>query len=133
LTVTAPRTLRDRRGARALPRAGAWLLRLGLGLAAVQAGAEEPERGLRQVIYDYAVTSYCGLLTAEVEYGFQRELKALSEASALSEAEAKAERIAGWVDADREWSNRGLGGNRAWCREDGIAAAERFLAYAARP
>jgi hypothetical protein len=85
------------------------------------------------VVYDYAVTSYCGLLTAEVEFGFKRELTSLTEQSGLTEAEAKAERIAGWVDADREWSNRGLGGYRAWCNEDGIPAARRFLAFAAQP
>lgn len=95
--------------------------------------ADQGERTLRRAVYDYAVTSYCGLLTAEVEFGFQRELSALTEASGLSEADAKAERIAGWVDADREWSNRGLGGYRAWCREDGLPAARHFLAVAARP
>ena len=110
-----------------------WLAGVLLGLAAAGSLADQGERTLRQAVYDYAVTSYCGLLTAEVEFGFQRELASLTEASGLSEAEAKAERIAGWVDADREWSNRGLGGFRAWCREDGIPAAKRFLAIAARP
>ena len=83
-----------------------------LSFVASESLAEQGERTLRRVVYDYAVTSYCGLLTAEVEFGFKRELAALTEARGLSEAEAKAERIAGWVDADREWSNRGLGGNR---------------------
>lgn len=109
-----------------------WLVGLLLSLTAAQGLAGEGERTLRQVVYDYAVTSYCGLLTAEVEFGFQRELASVTEQSGLSEAAAKAERIAGWVDADREWSNRGLGGNRAWCREDGIPAARRFLAFSAR-
>ncbi len=63
----------------------------------------------------------------------QRELTSLTEQSGLTEAEAKAERIAGWVDADHELSNRGLGGIRAWCKEDGLLAARRFLAFAARP
>ena len=98
-----------------------------------QGFAGDGQRTLRSVVYDYAVTSYCGLLTAEVEFGFKRELASLTEASGLTEAEAKAERIAGWVDADREWSNRGLGGYRTWCREDGIPAAKRFLDVAARP
>jgi len=88
-------------------------------------------RTLRHVVYDYAVTSYCGLLTAEVEFGFQRELAAITEQSGLSSEEAKDLRIAGWVDADREWSNRGLGGFRAWCVEDGLPAARHFLTLAA--
>ncbi len=102
-------------------------------VSAASSGAydAEPARTLRQVVYDYAVTSYCGLLTPEVEFGFKRELAALTEESGLDAEEAKAQRIAGWVDADREWSNRGLGGYRAWCAEDGLPAARRFLRHAA--
>ena len=66
-------------------------------------------------------------------YGGARTRSTLTEASGLTEAEARAERIAGWVEADREWSNRGLGGYRAWCREDGVSAAKRFLDVAAGP
>lgn len=108
----------------------AWLLVLLVSLAPAQGVAGEGERSLRHVVYDYAVTSYCGLLTAEVELGFRRELASVTEQSGLTEQEAKAQRIEGWVDADREWSNRGLGGFRAWCREDGLPAAKRFLAFA---
>ncbi|MEM7222484.1 MAG: hypothetical protein AAF495_05865 [Pseudomonadota bacterium] len=93
-------------------------------------GDDGQTRSLRNVVYDYAVTSYCGLLTPEVEYGFQRELAHLTRCGGLSEEEAKALRIAGWVDADREWSNRGLGGFRPWCREDGDPAAAHFLQIA---
>lgn len=97
------------------------------GAALAPGLADETSRTLRQVVYDYAVTSYCGLLTPEVEFGFQRELATVTEASGLSAEEAKALRIAGWVDADREWSNRGLGGFRAWCEDDGLMAAQRFI------
>ncbi len=83
-------------------------------------------RTLRDVVYDYAVTSYCGLLTAEVERGFRRELVQITARAGLSSEDAKAARIAGWVAADREWSNRGLGGFRAWCKTDGMAAAKHF-------
>ncbi len=114
-------------------RSSPWLIAALLCLAPAGTLADQGERTLRRAVYDYAVTSYCGLLTAEVEFGFQRELTSLTDASGLSEADAKAQRIAGWVDADREWSNRGLGGYRAWCKEDGIPAARRFLAIATRP
>lgn len=100
----------------------------GLLLAAVTAGAEP--RTPRHVVYDYAVTSYCGLLTPEVEFGFQRELAAVTQSQGLSPTEARTLRVAGWVDADREWSNRGLGGFRAWCRDEGLAAARRFATMA---
>jgi len=85
------------------------------------------QRTLRHVVYDLAVTSYCGLLTPEVEFGYHREIAELTARAGLSEEEAKALRIAGWVDADREWSNRGLGGYRAWCESDGVKAAKHFL------
>lgn len=97
-----------------------------LSLGSVAAGAEP--RGLRDIVYDYAVTSYCGLLTPEVELGFRRELARAALRSGADEEEARALRIAGWVDADREWSNRGLGGFRAWCQSEGVGAAEHFLA-----
>ncbi|MFQ6022796.1 MAG: hypothetical protein ACE5NW_08750 [Acidiferrobacterales bacterium] len=78
--------------------------------------------------YDYAVTSHCGLLTAAVEFGFRRELARVTKSLGLSPEEVRAARIAGWVAADREWSNRGLGGFRAWCESDDVAAAKRFRA-----
>ena len=84
-------------------------------------------RTLRDVVYDLAVTSYCGLLTPEVEFGYHREIADLTARAGLSEEMAKDLRIAGWVDADREWSNRGLGGFRAWCETDGVKAAKHFL------
>lgn len=31
-----------------------------------------------------------------------------------------------WTKVEREWWDRGLGGFRAWCRTEGIAALERF-------
>ena len=49
-------------------------------------------RSPRHIVYDYAVTSYCGLLTPEVEYGFQQELAAVTEESGLTPEAAKASR-----------------------------------------
>ena len=90
-------------------------------------------RTLRHVVYDLGVTSYCNLLTPEVEAGYHREIAQLTERAGLNEEDAKAQRIAGWVDADREWGNRGLGGFRAWCETDGLAAARHFLAIIRGP
>lgn len=88
------------------------------------------ERSLTQVIYDYAVTSYCGTLDNEVEQGFRRELAAQTLRADLDEAAAREQRIKGWVLADDEWRNRGLGGHKAWCREEGLAASRHFRAIA---
>jgi hypothetical protein len=89
-------------------------------------------RTVSDVVYAYALTSYCGLLTAKGELGFRRELAQVTERTGLNAEDAKAARIAGWVAADREWSNRGLGGFRAWCKTDG-AAATRFRAIVREP
>jgi hypothetical protein len=102
---------------------GALALPMALGLALIP----ETPRNPRDIVYDYGVTSYCGTLSPEVEVGFKRELAAVQARFALSEADAKAARIQGWVAADAEWNNRGLGGYRAWCESEGIAAAKRFL------
>jgi hypothetical protein len=111
-------------------------LGLGMTLAAWPLGAGhegDGTRTLRQVVYDLGVTSYCNLLTPEVEAGYHREIARLTERAGLNEEDAKALRIAGWVDADREWGNRGLGGFRAWCETDGLAAARHFLAIMRGP
>ncbi len=105
-----------------------------LAAGPLDAGHEgDAERTLRNVVYDLGVTSYCNLLTPEVEAGYHREIAQLTERAGLNEADAKALRIAGWVDADREWGNRGLGGFRAWCETDGLAAARHFLAIMRGP
>ncbi len=88
------------------------------------------ERNLTRVVYEFAVTDYCGTLNPEVEAGFRAELAALTERGGFDEETARGLRIRGWADADREWSNRGLGGFRAWCRSEGVAAARHFQAIA---
>lgn len=88
------------------------------------------ERGLTQVVYEFAVTSYCGSLTPEVEAGFRRELAALTARGGVDVESARRQRVRGWVLAEEEWRNRGLGGQRAWCREEGLAAARHFQAIA---
>lgn len=99
-------------------------------LLSVAFPAAAEDRNLTRVVYDYAVTSYCGTLTPQVEAGFRLELATLTARSGLDEQAARRQRIRGWIAADREWSNRGLGGHRAWCREEGVAAARHFSAIA---
>ena len=103
------------------------------GLAAVQGApfaASAEERGLTRIVYEFAVTSYCGTLDPEVEAGFRAELAAVTERGGFDAETARRQRIRGWVAADEEWRNRGLGGFRAWCRSEGVAAARRFRAIA---
>ena len=46
----------------------------------------------------------------------------------LSREEMDALRGRAWRDAHAEWQNRGLGGFRAWCREDARHGADRLAA-----
>ncbi len=94
-----------------------------LGLAIVP----ERPRNPTDIVYGYGVTSSCATLSPEVDFGFRREPKAVAARFDLSEADAMATRIEGWVAADAKWSNRGLGGYRAWCATGDVAAAQRFL------
>ena len=82
---------------------------------------------LQETYYEYEVAGYCSLVTADVAAGFERQ-----EARVLADAEvdqATIDHVRGkaWQAAHWEWQNRGLGGFRAWCRNEGKAAAERFL------
>jgi hypothetical protein len=87
-------------------------------------------RDLARVVYEFAVTGYCGLAGPAVEAGFHAELAALTARGRFDAESARHQRINGWVAAEREWRNRGLGGNRAWCAGEGAAAASRFQAIA---
>src|SRR3546814_4199318 len=119
-----------------------WLAVASLAMAliaapAVDACAADPTRAelaaryseRHAAIYDVTVCEYGGLITPEVADGFRRQRDDLVARDALSEETVRDIRIIAWTRADLEWSNRGLGGFRNWCRTEGAAAARRFVAY----
>lgn len=83
---------------------------------------------LHETYYEYEVAGYCGLVTGAVRAGFQRELARLLADTTVDQATIDAVRGKAWQAAHAEWQNRGLGGFRGWCRNEGEAAARRFLA-----
>jgi hypothetical protein len=86
-----------------------------------------PPRTPADVVYDYSVAGTCGTLTAAGERGFRRELAAITARfHAGDPMAARAARLAGWLRADLEWSNRGLGGFRHWCATEGQAAGRHL-------
>src|SRR5262245_60306671 len=103
-------------------------LRLGLGasillmVALVWPGrpglAESVSRGaeIKQLVYMYGVTEYCGLNTMEVYDGYRREIRLLTRLGRLPESTVRWLRIHGMLAADLEYGDRGLGGFRNWCR-----------------
>jgi hypothetical protein len=101
-------------------------------LSGASSPAEEPvSRGaaFRQLAYMYGVAEYCGLITAEVFDGYQRESRFIRRRDGLTDPTARLLRLRGLTDADLEYGNRGLGGFRHWCRTEGQDAARHFLAF----
>lgn len=101
---------------------------LQLASAAAEEPALPPPDSYARAFYDVALVQNCGLLTAEVERGFELSSAERRVAEGLDEATARAARIKAGVAFDLEYQNRGLGGSRPWCRQDGKAAALAFFA-----
>lgn len=119
-------------GARALA-AGLTLL---LALLPALPGAAEDERlgdrraeELRAAIYDWSLVENCGLGVYEVYDGYRRRLSHLQVRDGVGKATLSRLRIAAWMAFDREYLDRGLGGQRHWCRTEGVEAARGFLAF----
>jgi len=105
------------------------LVALAAGLLfSASSAADNPARDLTRVVYEFAVTTYCGTHDREVDHGFRAELAAITDRGGFDEESARRQRIRGWVEAEEEWRNRGLGGFRAWCQSEGLAAARHFQA-----
>ena len=111
------------------PRVRTTLLLAVLACAA-QAGqpTQAPPGSYARAHYDLRLVENCGLVTAEVERGFELARDERLRREALDEAGARTARIQAGVAFDLEWQNRGLGGSRPWCREDGKQAALAFFA-----
>jgi hypothetical protein len=99
-------------------------------LASPGTAAGQEVRGVTRVVYEFAVTSYCGTLDEAVTAGYRAEIAAVTQRSGIDAETARRQRIQGWIDAEAEWRNRGLGGQRAWCADEGLAAARHFQAIA---
>ena len=82
---------------------------------------------LHETYYEYEVAGYCSLVTAGVAAGFERQVTRILDGIEVDQATIDQVRGKAWQAAHWEWQNRGLGGFRAWCRNEGQAAAERFL------
>jgi len=84
------------------------------------------------VHYDMLVADQCGLIDDSVAAGYRAEYAAVVARDGLDEAAQREQRIAAIMAFDYEYQNRGLGGARAWCREDGAAGARRLAAFAGK-
>jgi len=97
--------------------------------AGAEAARDRPDDPLFGAYYEFEVAQTCGLATPEARRGFARAIADLLAARPYSELRHRRLRHRAWIEAEWEWHNRGLGGNRAWCETDGEAAKRRFEGY----
>jgi hypothetical protein len=117
-----------------MPRSKALLAALWCGaLLAGSAGAGEiqkhPIGPLQEAVYGFAVAEYCGLLNPAVAEGFQLERDWIVARDGITPERERADRIAAIMAADWQYGDHGLGGQRGWCRTEGLTAAYRFLRF----
>ncbi|MFO1037204.1 MAG: hypothetical protein U1E45_10195 [Geminicoccaceae bacterium] len=97
-------------------------------VAAMVAASPAVAADYQRLHYELLVVENCGLLGKEVEAGFVLARDDSLRAQPLDLDQRKAARVAASIAFDEEWSNRGLGGARQWCREEGKTAALAFFA-----
>lgn len=87
--------------------------------------ADDPYEAL---FYDYEVAGYCGLVNKSVYTAFGYKRAALEVDSGQNVEQLTEARIRAMAAADSEYMNRGLGGFKSWCQNDGAASVRRILA-----
>lgn len=96
--------------------------------ASVQAAEPEGTDQLVDVYYRFEVAAaYCGLVNDEATKGYYSERKQVVEKFAMNETEQIHASGLASQQAHKEWMNRGLGGFKAWCRNEGRGYADHFL------
>jgi len=103
---------------------------LAAGLAAAPPASAETPRGLFEIRYDLLLADYCALLDEAVVAGYRAEALAAIERDGLDQPAQTAAMGRAEIAFETEWGNRGLGGSRPWCRNEGLASAARLAAKA---
>jgi len=92
--------------------------------------ANEPD-GTNQLIdiyYRFEVAAvYCGLAEDEAIKGYYIERRQVVEKFSLDKADQLYASGQASQLAHKEWMNRGLGGFKPWCRNEGRKYADQFL------
>jgi hypothetical protein len=87
---------------------------------------------LYHAYYGMGVVDACGLDSWEVHDGYDRRIRYLLLTADLDNESVRRIRIKGWIEADYQLDNHGLGGYRFWCAQDGRGAMKDFLAFRAQ-
>lgn len=113
----------------------AWTLGgTGAGAAGLSEGIEDVPKDPRMadlvtVIYGMNVAAQCGLVDRLVFDGYRHRVQAQILRHGLTQIDIRRAWIAADIAFELEYGNRGLGGQRNWCRTEGIDAARDFAAY----
>lgn len=81
-----------------------------------------------RLFYDYEVAGYCGLVSKAVHTAFGYKRAALEVDSGMNVDQLTKARVRAMAAADREYMNRGLGGFKPWCQNEGAESVRRILA-----
>ena len=95
--------------------------------------AENDRSRLSALYYAAGVATYCSGLTVQAVDGLGHAVRWVRATSSLTPENLAAARDAGYVAADYEWSNRGLGGFRRWCLGEGRASTAWLEGLVAAP
>jgi len=82
---------------------------------------------LVELYYKLEVTNYCSLTSEAVIAGFKNANSKLLNKYVFSQEQLNAIRGEAWAAGYREWDNRGLGGFRRWCKNEGQQYAGEFI------
>lgn len=91
-------------------------------LAACVGNGEDDRRRVSALYYAAGVATYCSGLTEQAADGLGLAMRWVQATSPLNLENLAVARDAGYVAADYEWGNRGLGGFRRWCLTEGRAS-----------
>jgi hypothetical protein len=91
------------------------------------APSQHPE--LRRTYYDYGVAEYCSLVDMPVHNGFALLRNDQMAQGNVTRAEDRRARIDAYMTVDLEYQDRGLSGQKNWCRTEGAEAVRRFTVY----
>ncbi len=86
---------------------------------AVAEGSVPGWNQLVYLVYRLEVAGYCSLVTEPAGRGFRIQEQAIIGAHGMDRTLVESARAEAWKLAYREWDNRGLGGFRRWCKNEG--------------
>ena len=97
--------------------------------ATQRAAADSQSAGwdeLVSIYYRLEVANYCGLANQQAIVGFTLQRDKLLTDHTFTPELIDSARAAAWKAGYKEWDNRGLGGFKRWCRNEGAAYAAGF-------